>query len=150
MAGGLWARKFDRKNGETRQCKGCGNQFHTMKPIWTCSKCVNESQKIRGAEYRQKIGKKQQYPFDNKGTESSNRFCRIRTGLSKAWKEYERTGDKGHVIAYYDKQLKEIHENGIWEWIWDRRDDATLKENKIKTRNRIQVDYPDTRNYYED
>jgi hypothetical protein len=150
MAGGLWAKKFDRKNGETRECNGCGNTFHTMKPIWRCSKCVNAAQKIIGAKQREKIGKKKLYPFDNKGTESSNRFCSIRTALSRAWKEYDKTGDKGYVIAHYEKQLKEIKGNGIWEWIWDRRDDQTKKETQPKTSNMTKRDYPDTRGHYEE
>jgi hypothetical protein len=45
--------------------------------------------------------------------------------------------------------LKEIHDNGIWEWIWDRRDDASKKENNQKTRNMINKELPDTRGYYE-
>ena len=35
-------------------------------------------------------------------------------------------------------------------WIFDRRDEATLKANKPKSRNMINNDLPDTRGYYED
>jgi hypothetical protein len=150
MAVGLWARKFDRKNGETRQCNYCGDTFHAKKPIWKCTKCVNAAQKIIEQKKRARTPKKEQYPFDNYGNEAAARFCTIRTALSNAWKEYKKTGDKSYVIAHYDKQLKEIRDNGIWQWIWDRKDEATLKENKPKTRNMINKDLPDTRGHYED
>jgi hypothetical protein len=149
MAVGLWARKFDRKNGETRQCNYCGDTFHAKKPIWKCTKCVNAAQKIIEQKKRARTPKKEQYPFDNYGNEAGRRFCTIRTALSNAWKEYKKTGDKSYVIAHYDKQLKEIKDNGIWQWIWDRKDEATLKENKPKTRNMINKEVPDTRGYYE-
>jgi hypothetical protein len=70
--------------------------------------------------------------------------------LSNAWKEYNRTGDKSYVIAHYNKQIKEIKENGIMQWIFDRRDEETLKANKPKSRNMTKIDYPDTRGHYED
>lgn len=150
MKGGLWAKKFDYKNGEDRVCKECDAPFHAVKPTNICNLCRNKSQKLIQTKLRQERGYKPYYPFDNKGTESSNRFCRIRTALSKAWKEYDKTGDKSVVIAHYDKQLQEIHDNGIWEWIWDRRDDATIKGNALRTRNMITKDLPDTRGHYED
>lgn len=147
---GLWSVKFDHKNGETRVCRKCGETFHAKKPIWKCTKCVNKDQKVIETAKRARTPKKEHYPFDNKGTESSNRFCRIRTQLSNAWKEYNKTGDRNVITTHYDKQLKEIKENGIWEWIWDRRDDQSKKENKIKTANMTRKEYPDTRNYYEE
>jgi hypothetical protein len=150
MKGGLWARKFDYTNGETRQCKECGATYHAVKPRWLCTKCVNAKQKPIEQAKRARTPKKEQYPFDNKGNAANNRFCKIRTKLSNAWKEYRKTGDKSVVIAHYDKQLKEIKDNGIWEWIWDRRDDRSKKENNPKTRNMITKDLPDTRGWYEE
>jgi hypothetical protein len=147
---GLWSVKFDYKNGEDRTCKECNEPFHTMKPTYICTICRNKKQKVIQLKLRETKGRKAYYPFDNKGTESSNRFCRIRTQLSNAWKEYDKTGDKSVVIAHYDKQLKEIHENGIWEWIWDRRDDETIKGRSIKSKEMIRKDLPDTRGHYED
>lgn len=147
---GIWSRKFDYKNGEDRVCKKCDTPFHANKPSYICKLCLNANQKELSKAYRDKVGKKENYPFDNKGTESSNRFCKIRTALSKAWKEYDKTGDKSYVIAHYDKQIKEIHENGIWQWIWDRRDDTTKKENKLKTANMTRKEWPDTRGHYEE
>jgi hypothetical protein len=146
---GLWSRKFDYQNGETRVCKKCGDTFHTIKPRYRCTACINANQKIIGEAKRANTPKKEQYPFDNKGNEAGARFCKIRTALSNAWKEYNKTGDKSVVIAHYDKQLKEIHENGIWQWIWDRRDDATIKGRTIRSKEMIRKDLPDTRGHYE-
>ena len=33
-------KKFDKVNGEDRECKVCKQRFHTMKPRWVCMKCV--------------------------------------------------------------------------------------------------------------
>jgi hypothetical protein len=149
MKGGLWARKFDYQNGETRECKKCNESFYTKKPIWRCPKCFNAEQKVIQGKIRKERGLKPYYPFDNQGTEASNRFSSIRSAMSKAWKEYEKTGDKSVVIAHYDKQLKEIEENGIWQWIWDRRDDETIKGRTIRSREQIKKELPDTRGYHE-
>jgi hypothetical protein len=147
---GIWSRKFDYKNGETRVCKLCGESFYTVKPRYRCNACINAKQKIIETVKRAKYEKKEQYPFDNKGTESANRFCRIRTAMNKAWREFEKTGDKSIVIAHYDKQLKEIHDNGIWKWIWDRRDGKTITGRTIKSKEQITNDFPDTRGHYEE
>ena len=150
MAGGLWARKFDYKNGETRICKHCDASFHTNKPRYTCNVCLNAKQRIIETSKRAKYPKKDTYPFNNRTNEAGARFCTIRTALSNAWKEYNKTGDKSVVIAHYNKQLKEIHENGIWQWIWDRRDEETLKEKKLKSARMTRKEYPDTRGWYEE
>jgi hypothetical protein len=146
---GLWSRKFDYTNGETRECKLCGASFHTDKPKWRCNDCVNAKQKIVEANKRAKYKKKEQYPFSNKTTEAANRFCRIRTALSNAWKEYRETGDKKVVLTHYNKQLKEIEENGIMTWILDRRCLEAQSEKKSKSKGMIKKEYPDTRGYYE-
>jgi hypothetical protein len=147
---GLWSRKFDHKNGETRQCRVCSETFHAKKPIWKCTKCVNADQRVIETKKRAKYPKKDTYPFNNRTNEAGARFCSIRTALSNAWKEYNKTGDKSVVIAHYNKQLKDIHDNGIWQWIWDRRDEETLKEKKLKSRNMITKELPDTRGWYEE
>ena len=147
---GLWARKFDKVNGEQRQCKGCGETFHTMKPRWLCRMCVNAKQRPIETAKRALKGKKETYPFDNRNNEAGARFHKIQKALREAWKEYDKTGDKSVIIAHYEKQLKEIHENGIWQWIWDRRDDESKRENKLKTASMTRKEYPDTRGHYED
>jgi hypothetical protein len=157
----MFKKPFNSKIGETRECKLCGESFHTLKPRWRCKKCVaktnfDNAKKKFGDTGLIPTGKwagmppKKPYPFDNRSSEASNRFCTIRTALSKAWKEYTKTGDKSIVIAHYDKQLKEIEENGIMHWIKDRRSDDMRKEVQVKSKKMIRNDYPDTRGYYED
>ena len=146
---GLWSRKFDRKNGEQRQCKLCDDTFHTLKPIWKCKKCVNAAQRIIERKKRSKYAKKDNYPFDNRTNEAGSRFCSIRTALSNAWKQYNKTGDKSIITQHYDKQLKEIEANGIMKWILDRRDKETNEAKTIKSRKTITKDYPNHHDYYE-
>ena len=145
----MFKKPFNRRVGEERQCKICGNQFHTKKPIWKCQTCVNAAQKIIETKKRAKYPKKDKYPFDTRTNAADKRFLSIRTRLSNAWKKYNQTGDKSYVNAHYEKQIKEIKENGIMQWIFDRRDEATLKANKPKSRNMTKTDYPDTRGHYE-
>jgi hypothetical protein len=148
----MFKKPFNKKEGEDRICKKCGDAFHAKKPIWKCQKCINAAQKIIEEKKRALYNKKDRYPFDTKTNEAGRRFCSITTKLNKAWKEYERTGDKTYVNEHYDRQLKEIQENGILTWILDRRSlDAKRENNPNKrTRNMIKADYPDTRGYYEE
>ena len=147
----MFKKPFNRKVGEQRECKTCSETFHAKKPIWKCTKCVNASQKIIETAKRAKYPKKDQYPFNNRTNEAGSRFCSIRTALSNAWKKYNETGDKSYVNAHYEKQIKEIKENGIMEWILDRRTPEAKREGNphAKSRNMIKTDYPDTRGYYE-
>ena len=147
----MFKKPFNRKVGETRICKHCNETFFTLKPIWKCTKCVNASQKIIEQKKRARTPNKEHYPFDNYTNEAGRRFCTIRTTLSRAWKEYKKTGDKSIITAHYDKQLKEIKDNGIMEWILDRRTPEAKRENNPngKSRNMIKTDYPDTRGHYE-
>jgi len=148
----MFKKPFNKTIGEQRTCKHCNASFHTFKPIWKCTKCVNASQKIVEQKRRLKYPKKDQYPFNNRTNEAGSRFCGIRKELRKAWIEFEKTGDRSYMTAHYDKQLKEIRENGIMEWILDRRSpDAKREMNpNAKTRNMIRTDYPDTRGHYEE
>ena len=146
---GLWNKKFDHTNGETRQCKECGISFHTMKPRYTCNACLNIKQKVIEQRKRAKYQKKAVYPFDTRTHAAGRRFCSIRTAISKAWKEYNKTGDRSIITQHYDKQLKEIEENGILKWILDRRDKETLQAKQMKSRKTITKDYPNTHDYYE-
>jgi hypothetical protein len=150
MKGGLWANKFDYKNGEQRVCKQCGDTYHAMKPRWICQKCINANQKPREEAKRALRGIKENYPFNTRTNEADKRFNSIRTALSRAWKQYNKTGDKSVITQHYDKQLKEIEDNGIMTWIFDRRDEASLRENNVKTASMTRKEYPDTRGYYED
>jgi hypothetical protein len=158
----LWSVKFDHENGETRRCKICDKDFHATRPVWRCKVCtakVNfEAAKNKYGEGIMPTGKwaglppKKPYPFDTKTHVASKRFCKIRTELSNAWKEYRKTGDKTAVRQHYDKYLNEIRENGILEWIIDRRGngDTINDEPMLKSKKQISEMYPDTRNWHED
>lgn len=143
---GLWSRKFDYKNGEDRVCKKCNVPFHTKKPRNICTKCNNAKQKILSQQYREKIGKKQNYPFSTKTNEAGKRFSKISAKLNKIW----RTGDRELIRQHYADQLKEAEELGIIKWINDVRTDEAIRARQIKSRNRTNDDFPDTRGWYED
>ena len=146
---GLWNKKFDHTNGETRVCKYCGISFHTMKPRYSCNACLNIKQKVIEQKKRSKYEKKENYPFDTKTHAAGRRFCSIRTATSNAWKEYNKTGNKEVITQHYDKQLKEIEENGILKWILDRRDKESNEAKQSKSRKNITKDYPNHHDYYE-
>ena len=156
----MFKKPFNKVVGETRKCKVCDKDFHTFKPRWNCKECVS---KINHEAAKKKYGEgvpatgrwaglplKKPYPFNNRTNEAGARFCSIRTALSNAWKEYNKTGDKSVVIAHYDKQLKEIEENGILTWILDRRSDDMKKDTQYKSKSMIYKELPDTRGHYED
>ena len=145
----MFKKPFNKVVGETRVCKICGDTFHTFKPRYTCNVCLNAKQRIIEQRKRARYTKKENYPFNNRTNEAGSRFCSIRTALSNAWKEYNKTGDRSHITAHYNKQLKEIEENGIMKWIWDRRDKETNEAKTIKSRKIIQRDYPNHHDYYE-
>jgi hypothetical protein len=120
-----------------------------MKPRWRCTKCVNAKQKIVETQKRAIKPKKEQYPFNTRTNEAGARFHRIQRDLRKAWKEFEKTGDRNIITQHYNNQLKEIEENGILKWILDRRDRETLEAKQSKSRKTIQKDYPNHHDYYE-
>ncbi len=151
MAGGLWARKFDYKNGEDRVCKVCGDTFHTIRPIYTCRLCTNEKQKIKEKEKRTEnpYEKKDNYPYhfqSNMGWEGSAKqhFINIRSRNNKAWKE-----GREALTRFYSEIFEEIEKNGIMKWIWDRRDRETLDKDRKKRDSQIKLDYPNTKDWYE-
>jgi hypothetical protein len=137
----MFKKPFNKEVGEIRECKHCSKEFHTMKPVWRCGACVNEYQKKRKPPYQ----RKEEYPFDNKSTEASNRFTRIRQELRIAWE-----GGREDITNHYSKQLQEIEENGILAWIYDRRCETSKKEKSSKSRSVIKREFPDTRGWYEE
>jgi hypothetical protein len=141
----MFKKPFNYKLGENRTCKLCGVEFYTQKPKWRCMQCLCKEQKKSQKPYQ----RKDTYPFDTRTNLASSRFCSIRTALSKAWKEYNNTGDKSVIIAHYDKQLKEIEENGILKWIHDRRTHEAMQEKRTKSTSSSRKDFPDTRGHYE-
>jgi len=134
----MFKKPFNRTLGELRVCRQCKVEFHTHKPIWSCMECLCKKQKL----YAPRITKKDKYPFN--GNERDLRFSRIHGELSRAWKD-----SREALTAHYDKQLKEIEENGIMDWINDRRSAEALREKKVKSRNTTRKDFPDTRGHYE-
>ena len=134
---------FDRKNGETRTCNVCSIEFHTMKPINRCKECTNKHNKQRTIE-RMENGEiptyeaKKNYPFNTNNGEAVARFHKIQYALRDCKTKEERR-------AHFAKQLKEIEELGILEWIYDRRDEESKNEKRTKSRKTIKRDFPDTR-----
>ena len=145
----MFKKPFNKVVGETRTCKHCAVEFHTFKPRYSCNACLNAKQKVIEQKKRALYKKKDNYPFSTRTHEAGARFCSIRTALSNAWKQYNKTGDKSVITAHYEKQLKEIEENGILKWILDRRDRETLQAKQSKSRKTIQKDYPNHHDYYE-
>jgi hypothetical protein len=110
-----------------RICKQCGTGFMPTKPILLCKKCSNEKARLRQMEKREKEGfeKKKPYPYSTYSNEQVARFHRIQRELREAWKM-----GREAVNEHYRKQLREIAENGILEWIIDRRDAETNVKQK--------------------
>ena len=146
----MFKKPFNSKIGETRECKLCGESFHTHRPVWRCKPCIG---KVNFENAKKKYGDtgliptgkwagmkpKEKYPFDNRGTEASNRFATIRKKLRKAWE-----GGREEITKHYDNQLNEIRDNGIMEWILDRRADSDKKD-EAKSKKKIHIEYPNTR-----
>lgn len=120
---------------EDRICRYCGNPFHAIRPIWRCNPCTVAMQKVVNDRSKRPI--KDKYPFDSKGGEAKSRFRRI-------YRELNKCNTREELTAHYDKMFKEIEENGIMQWIVDRRDDETQRENQSKSNRRIKTEYPDT------
>jgi hypothetical protein len=146
----MFKKPFNSKVGEQRECKICKEQFHATRPVWRCKPCIGkinfENAKKKYGEGIVPTGKwagmkaKEKYPFDNRGTEASNRFATIRKKLRKAWE-----GGREDITKHYDNQLNEIKENGILEWILDRRSDSDKKDGEAKSKKKIHIEYPNTR-----
>jgi hypothetical protein len=147
----MFKKPFNKQVGETRQCKHCSKDFHTFKPVYSCRDCYNkrtkEAQSERAGDGIVKSGKfigmglKKPYPFSTKKGLPLTRFRRIARELNAAWK----VGTREAITAHYDKQFKEIQENGVLEWILDRRSDDVAKAKVIKSKNMTENDYPDLR-----
>ena len=145
----MFKKPFNRTIGEERKCKVCDTPFHTFKPVYTCQPCQNKKQKEVEQKKRSLYQKKENYPFDTRTNEAGSRFHRIQRELRKAWIEFQKTGDRNIITQHYDKQIKEIEENGILKWILDRRDKETSDAKITKSRKTIDNDYPNTHDYYE-
>jgi hypothetical protein len=140
---GLWNKKFDHINGETRQCKGCDATFHTMKPRYSCNVCINAKQRIIERVKRSKYEKKEPYPYQKANHNYQHRFKPLQSKLSKIkvrseWKEYLK-----------DKLDEIFNDAVLMKWINDRRDKETAETKQIKSKDNIKKDYPSYHDYYE-
>ena len=145
----MFKKPFNKTIGELRVCKECNEEFHTFKPIYKCKKCVNKAQRVIEQRKRARYTKKENYPFNTRTNEAGARFHRIQRELRKAWIEFAKTGNRDIITQHYNKQLKEIEENGILKWIIDRRDKETNEAKTLKSRKTITKDYPNHHDYYE-
>jgi len=139
----MFKKPFNKKDGETRVCLDCSVEFHTMKPINRCTPCANKRNKNRLEEkielgLVEKHEYKENYPFNTTNGEAVKRFHRIQYALRDCKTKEERR-------VHFAKQLKEIEENGILKWIYDRRDEETKREKRSKRDSKINKDIPDTR-----
>lgn len=121
---------------EDRVCRYCGDSFHAIRPVWRCNACQSKLQKECNDKVRRE--RKEHYPFDTANGEAKSRFRRI-------YRELNKCETRAELTAHYDKMFKEIEENGILQWILDRRDLETQEARKTKSGNSIRNEYPDTR-----
>ena len=140
----LWKVKFNHTDGETRKCKLCDTEFHTMKPRHRCNACINAKQKVIEGKKRAKYERKEPYPYQGPNHDYHKRFYPLRAKLHsikvrQEWKEY------------FKERLDEILNDAVlMKWINDRRDKETAEAKQLKSRNVIKKEFPDTRGYYEE
>ena len=140
---GLWSVKFNHKDGETRRCKLCDNEFHAIKPTWRCSACVNAKQKIVEKNKRSKYERKEPYPYQGPKHDYHHRFYPLRAKLHKIKVRSE-------WQAYFKERLDEIFADAVlMKWINDRRDKETAETKQTKSKDNIKKDYPNHHDYYE-
>lgn len=139
----MFKKPFNYKTGETRQCKGCGVSFHTIKPKWSCNVCTNAKQKVIEQTKRSKYEKKASYPYQGANHNYFQRFYPIRKKLYKMKVRME-------WQTYFKEKLDEIMQDKIlMKWINDRRDKETLEAKQAKSKKNIAKDYPNHHDYYE-
>jgi hypothetical protein len=139
----MFKKPFNRKVGEDRVCKECGDAFHAKKPIWRCNPCVNKAQKLIEGKKREKYQRKEPYPYQGPNHNYHSRFYPLRAKLHsiKVRSEWQ---------AYFKEKLDEILNDAVlMKWINDRRDKETAETKQSKSKRNIQRDYPNTHDYYE-
>jgi hypothetical protein len=128
-----------------RICKVCGDTFMPHKPLLSCKKCTNEKARLGQKEKREREGfeKKKPYPYSTYSNQQVARFQRIQRELKEAWKM-----GREAVNMHYEKQLREIKQNGILDWIIDRRDAETNVKQKGSGKTgrpkETKMEYPST------
>lgn len=139
----LWNVKFDHVNGENRVCKHCGVTFHTIKPRYSCSPCLNKRQKVIEQNKRSRYEKKAAYPYQGPNHDYHQRFYPLRAKLHKmkVREEWQK---------YFNEKLDEIFNDAVlMKWINDRRDKETAEAKQVKSKSNITKDYPNHHDYYE-
>ena len=134
--------KFDRVNGETRKCKECGEEYHTMKPIWTCNECVNKKAFKKNKELAAMGMKrwiaKAEYP--DRGVLRKTKFDRLQAKLRKMHFRHE-------WVEYLSARLDEVmKDRELMDWIYDRRDEESMKQKKVKKYGIDVKKVPSTKN----
>jgi len=136
-------KSFDRIKGEIRTCKKCNVEFHTLKPLFVCTPCVNANQKKYERLRREQYQRKPVYPYQGKNHNYKIRFEPLKRILHKMKVRSE-------WQAYFKIKLDEIlSDEVLMKWIWDRRDLETKNQKVTRSRNVIKKDTPDTRGHYE-
>ena len=124
----MFKKPFNRIIGEDRACKYCNETFHTKKPIWVCDTCRNRLANQKTKELKdmgmQRWIPKALYPVPD--SERKTKFDRLQAKLRKMdlredWKQY------------LSERLDEVMQDELlMAWIYDRRDEESMKAKKVK------------------
>jgi len=137
-------KKFNKRDGETRDCKECGTSFHTMKPRWVCKDCVNKQHRIernielgRGATdaYCNKMGRKK---TDLKGIGFEDRR---REWYRKASWLQRKVKDRTEWQAFFKEEFERIrNDEPLWKSL--TRDSLGMTKPKSTEENKLAVGRP--------
>lgn len=126
-------RKFNKKEGETRECTKCKASFHTMKPRWVCKACVNASSRLQrniaaGNDatdaYSDRVGRKKS-DLEGIGYEE-----RRRNFVQKAkWLDKE-VNERSEWQAFFKSELQRIRND---KKLWDSLTRDTLGKSPKKS-----------------
>ena len=136
-------KKFNRKEGELRECNKCNETFHTMKPRWVCPDCVNKEKRIQknillgnGATdaYAEKRGRKpdlERNLFDDRRRE----WYRKSSWLERKVKE------RTEWQAFFKAEFERIrNDEPLWKSL--TRDSLGMTKPKSTEENKLAVGRP--------
>ena len=136
-------KKFNRKEGELRECNKCSETFHTMKPRWVCPECVNKEKRIQknillgnGATdaYAEKRGRKpdlERNLFDDRRRE----WYRKSSWLERKVKE------RTEWQAFFKAEFERIrNDEPLWKSL--TRDSLGMTKPKSTEENKLAVGRP--------
>ena len=137
-------KKFNRKEGETRECKECKIQFHTMKPRWVCPECVNKEKRIQknillgnGATdaYTRKMGRKK---TDLEGLGFDDR--RREWYRKSSWLQ-RKVKDRKEWQAFFKAEFERIrNDEPLWKSL--TRESLGMTKPKSTEENKLAVGRP--------